>query len=69
MLLAASIIVIVMVFMLNLGLISWAVTDLMHRKNIKYLPKVGWLIMIAFVFIFGSIIYLLVGRGKEEAAA
>ncbi len=62
-----SLIVIVLVFMLNLGLISWAVTDLMHRKNLKYLPKAGWLIMIALIFIFGSIIYLLIGRGKEEA--
>jgi hypothetical protein len=65
--LTSSLIVIVLVFMLNLGLISWAVTDLMQRKNIKHLPKVGWLVMIAFVFIFGSIIYLLAGRGKEEA--
>jgi hypothetical protein len=67
--LSASIIVIALVFVLNLGLISWAVTDLMNRNNIKYLPKFGWLIMIAFVFIFGSIIYLLAGRGKEEAGA
>lgn len=64
---SASIILIVLVFVLNLGLISWAVTDLMNRKNIKYLPKLGWLIMIAFVFILGSIFYLLAGRGQEEA--
>lgn len=64
---SASIIIIALVFVLNLGLISWAVTDIMHRKNIKYLPRFGWLIMIAFVFVFGSIIYLLAGRGKEEA--
>ena len=66
---SASIIIIVLVFVLNLGLISWAVTDLMNRKNIKYLPKVGWLIMIAFVFILGSIMYLLAGRGQEESGA
>ncbi len=64
---SASIILIVLVFVLNLGLISWAVTDLMNRKNIKYLPKLGWLIMIAFVFILGSIFYLFAGRGQEEA--
>lgn len=63
------VIILVLVFIINLGLISWAVTDLMHRKNIKYLPKAGWLIMIAFVFIFGSIIYLFAGRGQEEAGA
>ncbi len=63
---SASLIVIVLVFVLNLGLISWSVTDLMNRKNIKYLPKVGWLIIIAFVFILGSIFYLLAGRGQEE---
>lgn len=69
MLLSVSLIVIVLVFVLNLGLISLAVTDLMNRKNIKYLPKVGWLIIIAFVFILGSIMYLLAGRGQEESGA
>jgi hypothetical protein len=55
--------------MFNLGLISWAVTDLMNRKNIKYLPKAGWLVIIALVFILGSVMYLLIGRGQEETGA
>ena len=56
-------------FIINLILISWAVTDLMQRKNIKYLPKFGWIVMIAFVFILGSLLYLIFGRGEEEPKA
>jgi len=54
-----------MIFVLNLGLIAWAITDIMHRENIKYLPKIGWILIIAFI-IFGSLVYLLLGRGKEK---
>lgn len=56
-------------FIINLILISWAVTDLMQRKNIRYLPKLGWIVMIAFVFILGSLLYLVFGRGEEEPKA
>lgn len=58
------IVIIVLVFALNLGLLSWALVDLMKRENVKYLSKAGWIIIIA-VIIFGSVIYLLVGRGEE----
>lgn len=58
------IVIIVLVFALNLGLLSWALVDLLKRENVKYLSKAGWIIIIA-VIIFGSVIYLLVGRGEE----
>jgi type VI protein secretion system component VasK len=58
------IVIIVLIFALNLGLLSWALVDLLKRENVKYLSKAGWIVIIA-VIIFGSVIYLLVGRGEE----
>jgi len=60
----AFIIILLMVLVINLALIAWAITDIMQRKNVKYLPKPGWIVLIAFV-LFGSIIYLAAGRGKD----
>ncbi len=57
-------IIILVMFVINLGLIAIAITDMMQRKNVKYLPKIGWIILITFIF-FGSVIYLLAGRGKN----
>lgn len=61
---AIFLIVIIILFVANLGLIALAIMDLMRRQNVKYLPKIGWIIFIAFVF-FGSVIYLLFGRGED----
>ncbi len=61
-------IIIAMVFVVNLGFIAWAITDIMHRDNVKYLPKIGWILIIAFI-LFGSLLYLLLGRGKESRPA
>jgi type VI protein secretion system component VasK len=59
------IVIIALIFALNLGLLSWALVDLLKRENVKYLSKAGWIVIIA-VIIFGSVIYLLVGRGEEK---
>ena len=60
--------IIIALFILNLGLIAWAVTDLMQRERVKYLPKVAWLFIIALIF-FGGALYLLVGRDKTSELA
>lgn len=57
-----SMIVVALLFVVNLGLLSWAVTDLMQREKVKYLPKFGWIIIIALLP-YGSVIYLFAGRG------
>ncbi len=62
---SSFIIIVVLVFIVNLALIAWAVTDLLQRDNVKYLPKAGWLAIIA-VIVFGSLIYLLLGRGDSR---
>ncbi len=59
------IIVLVGLFVINLGLIAWAITDLLPRESVKYLPKTVWIGIIAFIF-FGSVIYLLAGRGGDD---
>ena len=58
------IVIIALIFALNLGLLSWALVDLMKREKVKYISKAGWIVIMA-VIIFGSVIYLLVGRGEE----
>ena len=58
---------IIALFILNLGLIAWAVTDLLQRERVKYLPKVVWLGIVALIF-FGGALYLLVGRDKASEA-
>ena len=51
-------------FLLQLVLIAWALTDLTGRKKVKWLPKIAWGLIIFFVT-FGAIIYLVGGRGEE----
>ncbi|MBM4236345.1 MAG: hypothetical protein FJ152_07735 [Firmicutes bacterium] len=65
---ASFMIVVVMIFVVNLALIAWAITDLLQRENVKYLSKTWWIMIIAAV-IFGSVIYLLLGRGKDRGVS
>ena len=58
-------VIVVLIFIVNLGLLSWAITDMLPRKNVKYLPKAGWIAMIA-VIPYSSVLYLLAGRGDEK---
>lgn len=60
----AFIIVLIGLLVINLALISWAIMDIMPRKNVKYLPKIGWIVFFTFI-IFGSVVYLFVGRGED----
>ena len=56
-----------MVLVVHLGLIAWAISDLLQRDNVKYLSKVGWALVIALI-IFGSVIYLLLGRESSSCS-
>ena len=59
--------IIAIALVLNLVLIAIAIMDIMQRKNVKYLSKAGWIILMAFV-LFGAAIYLVVGRGENKTA-
>jgi type VI protein secretion system component VasK len=63
---SSLLIIIALVFVVNLAFIAWAVTDLLQREKVRYLPKTAWLIIIAVV-IFGSVFYLLFGRERGSA--
>ncbi len=59
-----TLIIIAALFVLNLTLIAVAITDLLPRENVKYLPKTAWIAVITLIF-FSSVVYLVIGRGKE----
>lgn len=63
-----TLLIILALFIINLVLIAVSITDLMPRENVRYLSKTGWIIVIGAVF-YGSLIYLLVGRGGEKEIA
>ncbi len=52
------------VVLIQLGLLVFALVDLIRRKRTKG-PKWMWGIIIVVVNIFGPIVYLLVGREEE----
>jgi 4-amino-4-deoxy-L-arabinose transferase-like glycosyltransferase len=51
-------------FLLELGLIIFALVDLFRRENTRG-PKWVWVLVILFVSTIGPIIYFVLGR-KEE---
>jgi hypothetical protein len=54
------------VFLLEVGLMVFALVDLVRRKRVRGDNKVLWAILIVLVQIMGPILYLVLGR-KEEA--
>jgi hypothetical protein len=46
---------------LELGLLVWALVDLLRRERTKG-PKWVWALVIIFINLIGPIIYLMVGR-------
>jgi hypothetical protein len=53
---------------LDLGLIIFALVDLIRRKRTKG-PKWVWLLVILFISTFGPILYLILGREEDETDA
>lgn len=52
-------------FVLQLALTTWALVDLIRRKNVRYLPKAAWALIVLFVSTIGPLVYLAAGRGEE----
>lgn len=55
------------VIVLQFGLIVYALFDL-SRQGVRNLNKVGWILIILFVNMFGPILYLIFGRGDGNDA-
>ena len=54
------------VFLLELGLLVWALIDVARRERVKG-SKVVWILVIALVGIIGPIIYFIFGRDEAPA--
>ncbi len=50
------------VVVIQFGLMIVALLDLLRRERVKFLPKWGWLLVIALVNLIGPIVYFAVGR-------
>ena len=54
------------VAILEIGLLVWALLDLIRRKHVKG-NKIVWIIVIVLINVIGPIVYFLFGRGEESA--
>jgi hypothetical protein len=54
------------VFTLALGLVVYALVDLVRAPSVRYLPKPLWAVVIALVSApFGALAYLVFGRNRD----
>lgn len=54
--------VIILLALVALGLIIWAVVDLVGNPGLSLPVKVVWAVVIFFIPLLGSILYLVIGR-------
>jgi Ni/Fe-hydrogenase subunit HybB-like protein len=52
----------VLVLILALGFDAFCLVDLARANEVRYLPKLGWGLLICFLTPFGGIAYLNAGR-------
>lgn len=56
---------IVPLVLIQLGLMIFALVDLVRREKVKGGNKVVWALVIVFINIIGPIVYLIFGREEE----
>jgi len=59
---AALLAVIIPLALIQLGLMIWAIIDLVGRERVRGGNKLIWALVIVFVSTIGSILYLVWGR-------
>ena len=70
--LGTFILVTIPIALLQIGLMIWALVDVIRRDYVRGNNKVVWILVIVIINIIGPIIYLLLGRsdgpkeGEEE---
>ena len=52
-------------FLLEIGLLVFALLDVIKRKRVRGNNKIIWVLIIVLVEIIGPIIYLAIGRQEE----
>ncbi len=50
---------------IELGLLAFALNDLIRRKRVKGGNKWVWAALIVFISLVGPILYFVLGRGEE----
>ena len=53
---------IVPIVVIQLGLMLFALIDLVRRERVKHLPKWLWALIILFGQLIGPLVYLILGR-------
>jgi len=51
---------------IELGLMIFALVDLIRREKVRGDSKVVWALIIIFINLIGPIVYLIGGRGEEK---
>jgi hypothetical protein len=52
--------------LLEIGLLIWALLDLIRRKHVKG-NKVVWILVIVLINVIGPIVYFIFGRGDDSS--
>jgi Phospholipase_D-nuclease N-terminal len=54
--------------LLSLALTIWCLIDCIQTpsRDVRYLPKIGWIVVIVLFWVIGSIAWLLAGRPRQE---
>jgi hypothetical protein len=60
----AFMLLLIPVALLELGLMIWALVDVLRRERVRGDNKVVWILVIVLVNIIGPIIYFLLGRNE-----
>lgn len=50
------------IVVLDLGIVVFALVDLVRRERVRAIPKWAWALIICGISFFGALAYLLVGR-------
>lgn len=51
--------------LLQLGLMIWALVDLLRRRSTRTLSMPAWILIIVLVNFFGPVAYFLFGRAEQ----
>ena len=53
------------IFLLEIGLLVWAIIDVARREHVTGGNKLVWILVIVLINIIGPLIYLIFGRKDE----
>ncbi len=62
------ILLIVPLVLLEIGLLVWAIIDIVKREHVRGGNKLVWILVVVLVNIIGPIIYFIFGRDEGPAA-